>query len=48
MNLVLGPITTAETNIVVRIRRGIIQIRTKRTRNRPIIPIAPTFHRTPS
>jgi len=44
MNLALGPIAAAEPNVVVHIRGGIIQIRTKRTRISPIIPIATAFH----
>jgi len=44
MNLALGSIATAEANVVVRIRGGIIQIRTKRTCISPIIPIATAFH----
>jgi len=47
MNLVLGSITATEADIVVRIRRSIVQIRAERTRIRPIVPIATTFHSAP-
>jgi len=40
MNLVLGTLAATKPDIVVRIRRGIIQIRIKRTCIRPIVPIA--------
>jgi len=40
--LALGTIATAEANVVVRIRGAIVQIRTKRARISPIVPIATT------
>jgi len=48
MNLALGTFAATETNVVVRIRGGIIQIRAKRTINSPIIPIAATDHSPPA
>jgi len=45
MNLALRTIATAKADIVVHIRRGIIQIRTKGTCIRAIVPIAAAFHR---
>jgi hypothetical protein len=42
MNLALNIIATAKANIVVRIRRGIVQIATKGTCKGPIVPIATT------
>jgi len=41
----LRAIATAEADIVVRVRRRIIQIRIERPRIRAIAPIAATFHR---
>jgi len=44
MTLALGSIAAAKTNVVVRIRGSIIQIRGKGTCISPIIPIATAFH----
>jgi len=40
--LAFGTIATAKANVVVRIRGTIVQIRTKRARIGPIVPIATT------
>jgi len=40
MNLALKTIAAAEANVVVRIRRSIVQIRAKGTCFSPIVPIA--------
>jgi len=42
MNLALNITATAKANVVVRVRRTIVQIRTKRACIDPIVPIATT------
>jgi len=47
MNLALKTIAAAEANVVVHIRRSIVQVGAKRASISPIVPIAATFHSAP-